>query len=190
MGRIVGIPTAALVLSLTGLAAAATVLRFDLHDLTDRAAVVVHGKVVSKEARRDDRVGAIVTDLRLEVIEALKGTRGQSFSFTIFGGVLGDRGSAISGAATFDEGEEVLVFLDQVNQFGLRNTIGLSQGKYTIREVEGRRLAFRDLEGLQLMDSASGEVQAAQPEQGQPFDELLAAVKRRLQEQQGEGKKQ
>ncbi len=164
-------------------AAASTVLRFDLDDLVDRAAVIVHGKVLEKHSRRGED-GSIVTDLRVEVTDGLKGVRGEAFNFTVFGGVLGTRGSAVAGAATFETGEEILVFLGRPNKRGVRGTIGLSQGKYTIREVDGERLAFRDLEGLRLMDRSSGEVEEAKTEQGVPFDELLERVQARLAETQ------
>lgn len=164
-------------------ASASTVLRFDLDDLVDRAAVIVHGKVLDKQSRRGSD-GSIVTDLRVEVEDALKGVEGGTFKFTVFGGVLGTRGSAVAGAATFERGEEILVFLDRPNKRGVRGTIGLSQGKYTIREVDGERLAFRDLEGLRLMDRRSGEIEDAKTEQGMPFDELLERVQARLAETQ------
>ncbi len=160
-------------------ALASTVLRFEVEDLVDRAVVIVHGKVVDKSARRSAD-GAIVTDLEVEVEEALKGFRGQTLTFTVYGGVLGTRGSAVAGAPQFEEDEEVLLFLGRMNQQGVRTTIGLSQGKYTIREVEGRRLAFRDLEGLRLMDRQSGKVEEAKSEQGVPFDALMERVRERL----------
>jgi hypothetical protein len=190
IGR-VPILVAGCLLIIASTAMGATVLRFDLEQLTKRATVVVHGKVVSKKSRKDAKVGAVVTDLRLEVTEPLKGMRGNKFSFTVFGGVVGDRGSAISGAPTFELGEEVLVFLDRSNKFGMRSAVGLSQGKYTIREVDGKRLAFRDLEGLQYLDKASGRVEEAKAEQGRPFDELIARVRAICAaEKAGEGKKQ
>lgn len=163
---------------------ASTVLRLGPDQLTDRAEVIVHAKVLAKQARLHEN-GAVVTEYRLEVKEFLKGGRGQTFTFTTYGGVLGERGSAIAGSPDFEPGEEVLVFLDKINRAGLRAVIGLAQGKYTVREVDGERLAFRDLEGLMLKDPDSGEVEEAKPEQGVPFKELLGRVKRRLAREPG-----
>lgn len=172
-----------------GVANGATVLRFDSDDLTERAAVIVHGKVAAKSARKS-KTGEILTDLRLDVIELVKGARGKTFSFSVFGGVLGNKGTAISGAPTFEVGEEILLFLDKTNDQGLRVAVGLSQGKYTIREVDGVRKAFRDLEGLRYFDPTSGETEDAKPEQGREFAELLQSVKQCLDKLEAERRKQ
>ncbi|MGE0708015.1 MAG: hypothetical protein AB7N76_17605 [Planctomycetota bacterium] len=182
MKRVLGIlgTTAIALVAALGIARASTVLRFAPEDMTDRAAVILHAKVILKQCRHLDR-GVIVTDYRLEVRDALKGFRGDIFSFTAYGGVLGDRGGGISGDASFGLGEEVFVFLTPINKLGLRAAVGLAQGKYSIREVKGRKLAFRDLEGLQLMDRGNGKVEEAKPEQGVDFEELVARVKARLE---------
>jgi hypothetical protein len=160
-------------------AQAATVLRFDVTELTKRAVVILHGKVVSKKARKSKN-GDIFTDIQIEVKDAVAGAQGTAYAFSIYGGVLGDKGSTIAGAATYDVGEEILVFLDRANKLGLRTAIGLAQGKFTIRTVDGKKMAFRDLEDLRYYNPKTGKVIHAKPEQARPFDELLADVKRRL----------
>lgn len=181
-----GVMGLGLSLALALVATASTVLRFDAKDLTDHATVIVHGKVTSKVPRALSE-NVIVTNYQVEVLEGLKGLEEGSlkdgvFSFSAYGGVTAERGSGISGAASYAKGEEILVFLTGENKYGCRAAVGLAQGKYTIREVEGRKLAFRDLEGLRLMDRKSGAIEEAKAEQGVAFDELLAGVKRRLAE--------
>lgn len=172
-------------LALALVVSASTVLRFDANDLTDRADVIVHGKVLSKVARPLGE-GVIGTNYRIQVTEGVKTPEGLVqdgvFSFCAYGGVTAERGSGISGDASYAKDEEILVFLTGENKYGCRAAVGLAQGKYTIREVEGRRLAFRDLEGLRLMDRKSGAIEEAKVEQGVAFDDLLAGVKRRLAE--------
>ncbi|MBL4848501.1 MAG: hypothetical protein JKY65_23515 [Planctomycetes bacterium] len=179
-----------------------TVLRFSADDLADRATIIVHGKVVGKQARRLSK-GVIVTNYSIQVTEAFHGglglkaakakgkpledlglknlgLRGKVFTFASYGGVTPERGSGISGAASYSKDEEILVFLTGENKIGCRAAVGLAQGKFTIRLVEGKRLAFRDLEGLRLMDRKSGVIEETKAEQGVAFDSLLAGVKRRL----------
>lgn len=178
---------------------ASTVLRFSPDDLADNATLVLHGKVVSKQPRRLGQ-GVIVTNYEIKVTEGFHGglarkaakakgktlptlaLKGKGFTFSSYGGVTAERGSGISGAASYEKGEEILVFLTGQNKIGCRAAVGLAQGKYTIRLVEGKRLAFRDLEGLRLMDRKSGSIEEAKAEQGVPFDSLLAGVKKRLAE--------
>jgi len=161
---------------------ATSVIRMSVDEMTEKAEVIVHGRCVRKQARKahDD---AIVTDITLEVFEGLKGELGRSFEFTVYGGVLPERGSAIAGAPTYKTGEELLLFLGPVNDRGQRMVIGLAQGKYTIRRERGQTLAFRNLQGLTLVDAATGETSEPEPEQGVPFEELLARVKARLTEE-------
>jgi hypothetical protein len=167
------------VLSLASQAEASTVLRFGPEDMTDRAAVILHAKVIYKQSRHLDR-GVIVTDYRLEIREALKGFKGKLFSFTAYGGVVGERGSGISGASSFTKNEEILVFLTRINKLGVRACVGLAQGKYTVRVIKGKSLAFRDLEGLRYMDRKSGKLEDAKPEQGVDFLGLIQQIKKRL----------
>lgn len=166
-------------------AVASTVLRFDADDLTDRATVILHGKVLTKTARSLGK-GVIVTTYQVEVYKALKGLSAEQaekpFVFSAYGGVTAERGSGISGAANYSKDEEILVFLTGENKIGCRAAVGLAQGKYTIRKVKGKKLAFRDLEGLRLMDQKSGAIEEAKAEQGVEFDVLLAGVERRLAE--------
>lgn len=175
-----------LVLALAPLAPASTVLRMGPDELTDRAQVIIHATCIQKQPRlRAD--GAVVTDYRFTVHAFLKGGTARSFAYTAYGGILGDRGTAVAGSPTFEEGEEVLLFLDSENKQGCRTAIGLAQGKYSIRLVEGTKLAFRDLEGLRLLDPKSGEAKEAQPEQGVEFETLLARVKQRIETTKKQG---
>ena len=168
-----------LVAAMAAVASSSTVERMDPDQLTSRANVIFHGKCVEKKAReRSD--GAVVTDYQFDVYEFLKGAKGKTFSFTAYGGIIGDRGSAIAGAPQFQVDEEVLLFLDTINKAGCRQTIGLAQGKYSIRLVDGKKTAFRDLEGLKLLDPETKKVAEPKAEQGVPFDELTDRVKTRL----------
>jgi len=189
-----------------GSAEATTVIRLSNHDMTERAEVILHGKVVAKSCRALGK-GVIVTDYRLAVSRVYKdgffrpramlfgggpATEGfriagpskpaqaKTYAFTTYGGVIGDRGSAIHGAATYQLKEEIFVFLSAVNKIGCRMAIGLAQGKYTIRKVEGKTLAFRDLEGLKLLDPKTRKIRAAKAEQGLPLATLVSHVTTRV----------
>lgn len=169
---------AALVMTLLviGPAVATTVLRFTLEELCDRAELIVHGKCTATAAR--ETPDGVVTDVTIEVTSALKGKPPVTFTFTAYGGQTDTRGTFIAGAPTFEVGEELLVFLDRQNDRGFRLAIGMAQGKYTVREEDGRKLATRNLAGLRFVDPATNEVsEADEPEQAVPLEDLLKTIK-------------
>lgn len=141
---------------LAGVALGSTVLRFSNEELTKRADVIVHGKVTKSTARVGQN-NMIVTDYELDVVELLKGgdKDAKTFKFSALGGRLEDRGFTISGAPTYDVGEECILFLDVVHpKTGCRTAIGLAQGKFTVKTEEGttKKYLVRDLGGLRLVD--------------------------------------
>jgi hypothetical protein len=165
----------ALGLLVAGPALATTVLRFTREELTDRAEVIVHG--TCSDVRGRVTPSGVVTDVDLDVIDALKGVSGPRFTFTTYGGVTPERGTFIAGAPTFRSGEEVVLFLDKRNKDGCRLAIGMAQGKYTVREEAGRKVALRNLTGLRFLDSATGDVQEAASEEGVPLADLLRDIR-------------
>jgi hypothetical protein len=156
-----------------------TVLRFSVEELADRADVIVHATCTDVRGR--ETADGVVTDVELKVVEGLKGaTAGAPFTFTTYGGATETRGTFIAGSPQFQVGEELLLFLDRPNRVGYRMAIGMSQGKYTIREDAGRKVASRNLAGLVFVDPRTGEVEDAGPEQGVDLGELLQTIKNTL----------
>jgi len=107
-----------------------------IDQLTERAALVLHGTVLSKSCQRDPE-GRIYTKVELDVAQVWKGTV-VSNRFTIVhgGGILGREKAVVSGQAEYGIGEEVVVFL-ALNQRGEGVTLGLSQGKFQVRPAPG-----------------------------------------------------
>lgn len=171
---------------------ATTVLRFNTAELVQRADLIVHGVCTGAQGR-ETRDG-VVTDYRIEVKEALKRPRpapdteapgtakaGAILTFTTYGGVVAGRGTFIPGAPTIQVDEEVVLFLDAENAAKCRLPIGLSQGKYGIKaDEQGKKHAYRNLEGLRLVDRTTGTIEEAGTEQGVPLDDLLATIKTHL----------
>lgn len=169
----------ALLVLIASPALSTTVLRFSVEELADRADVIVHATCTDVRGR--ETPDGVVTDIELQVIDAVKGaTAGATFKLTTYGGSTGTRGTFIAGSPQFQVGEELLVFLDRPNRVGYRMAIGMSQGKYTIREDAGRKVASRNLAGLVFVDPRTGEVEEAGPEQGVDLGELLQTIKNTL----------
>jgi hypothetical protein len=88
--------------------------------LTRRADIVLIGDVASTVSAWDGARSSIHTRVELAVAETLKGTAASSVTFTHPGGRIGDRVSTVAGAATFETGERVLVFLERRHDGSLR----------------------------------------------------------------------
>jgi len=106
------------------------VLALDLTALTQASDAVVHAKVEKVESRWSSDRTRIVTDVHLTVLEPFKGTPATSVVITQPGGVVGRIGQRAEGLASFEAGEELVVFLEAR---GARfTTTGLAQGKFVV----------------------------------------------------------
>lgn len=144
------LPPAALIPPTT--AAAATVRRLELPDLVRLADLIVLATVQATEPTR--RGKRIVTHATLVPETTLKGTAPDPLVVEVPGGVIGGIGQKVPGAARFDAGEQVIVFLEASAPGGALAVVGMAQGKLrVVPGLDGARLV-RDLDGLSLVDIA------------------------------------
>jgi hypothetical protein len=136
----------------------ATVLKFNTEQMTARAHKIVYGVVESKISRPlSINSRQIYTEYKIRVSESWKNSESeQTVTFKQLGGQVGDRGYFIAGAASYDVGEEVVVFLDSPNPVNdCCFTIGLAQGKYhvEVNKTSKAKVVSRFMEKLELLDS-------------------------------------
>jgi hypothetical protein len=179
---------AALLLGLP--AAATTMLKMGLPELAQTADTVIHGTVRRVESRWSGDRRRIITDVEIEVTEALKGQAGSTVLVIQPGGRVGDTGQIVHGMASFTEGEEVVVFLDRRGSRAFQVT-GLAQGKYQVRRSADNRSAL-------AVPESTKDVLLLEPDTRQPttaeqktltLAELKAAIRTALQ-QPGKEKRQ
>ncbi|MFY0530289.1 hypothetical protein ACN28I_46365 [Archangium gephyra] len=175
-----------LLLSLS--ASATTMLRADLPELAQTSDAIVHGTVRRVESRWSGDGRRIVTDVEIQVTEALKGTSGQAGSTVLVtqpGGQVGDIGQRVSGLAAFTPGEEVVVFLERRGKTAFRVS-GMAQGKYQVQRTEGGKSAM-------AVPEPTGDVLLLDPDTRQPtassqrslsLQELKAAIRTALEQKQ------
>ena len=113
-------------------------------ELTALADVIVTGRVVRLASGWDGAVQAIYTYVTIDVDEVFKGavTPGRLVVKQL-GGWAGDTGLDVSDQATFLIGERVLLYLEARPRDGSLYTSALWQGKWTIEESDGERVATR-----------------------------------------------
>ncbi|MFT3836717.1 MAG: hypothetical protein QM723_06950 [Myxococcaceae bacterium] len=128
--------------SLASLTLGTTQVAADLSTLSQGADAIVHAKVIESHARRTQDGMRIITDTTLQVTESLKGDAKPETQVIVMqpGGVVGEIGQRVEGAATFKPGEEVVLFLEKR---GDRFTmVGMSQGKFTIEKASDGKATF------------------------------------------------
>ncbi|MEZ4433625.1 MAG: hypothetical protein R3F65_14550 [bacterium] len=132
------LPPAALIPPTT--AAAATVRRLELPDLVRLADLIVLATVQATEPTR--RGKRIVTRATLLPETTLKGTPPDPLVVEVPGGVIGGIGQKVPGAARFDVGEQVIVFLEASAPDAPLAVVGMAQGKLrVVPGLDGARLA-------------------------------------------------
>ena len=167
-------------------ASATTMLRADLPELAQSSDAIVHGTVRRVESRWSGDGRRIVTDVEIQVTEALKGQPGSSVLVTQPGGQVGDIGQVVSGLASFSPGEEVVVFLVRHGAQAFRVT-GMAQGKYQVqRSADGK--------SAMAVPAPTGDTLLLDPVTRQPtrsslqalsLTELKSSIRTALQQQSG-----
>ena len=127
-------------------AAATSMYPFSLDELIYVADHIVVAEVVDTEARFSDDGRVILTFVELAVHEQLKGDTGeQTLTVWVLGGQVGDWAMPVAGAPMLDPGEQVLLFLEDLD---LGPTVlGWNQGKFSLsfERARGELVGQRDL---------------------------------------------
>lgn len=149
---------AATILGLVGLLAAgqahATAVRgHSVEELTLLAPHIVHGKVGQVQSRWDDGYRSISTYVEIRVTERLKGKASGVILVKQPGGIVGEIGQKVSGAAAFVPDEEVVLFLEETGERDVFGVMTLAAGKVAFeKNRRGEVRAKRHLEGLALVE--------------------------------------
>jgi hypothetical protein len=120
----------------------------NLAQISDRAAVIVRGSIASAHVEpHPDYPHLMTVRVTVKVRESWKGQPSSAYTFRQFIWDIRDR----MNAAGYRKGDEVLLFMNPTNQYGLTSTVGLEQGRFrVIHEKDGNiRVANgRDNAGL------------------------------------------
>ena len=169
-------------------ASATTMLRADLPELARTADTIVHGTVRRVESRWSGDGRRIVTDVEIQVSEALKGQASGSVLVTQPGGRVGDIGQKVSGLASFTPGEEVVLFLERRGPEAFR-VAGMAQGKYQVqRSEDGTRVLAvpESTEDVHLVDPDTRQATASSA-RTLSLVELKASIRTALQQSPAKG---
>ena len=131
---------------------ATTLLKLDLEALTVKSERIVHGQVEAMEFRKVE--GRVYTYVTLEVEETFKGPEEERVTFRVLGGRHGELITLVHGTAQFEQGEEVIVFLERPLKGKPLVVTGMMQGKFHVSvDPEGEsRYVVPHLEDASLVE--------------------------------------
>lgn len=164
-------------------AVATTMLRLDVPELVQSSDTVVHGTVRRVESRWSGDRRRILTDVEIQVTEALKGQPGSTVLLIQPGGSVGDIGQTVHGSASFTPGEEVVVFLERKGASAFKLS-GMAQGKYQVRRAADSQTALavpEDTQQVLLLDPDTRQATTA-TRKTLTLQELKAAIRTALQQ--------
>ena len=139
----------------------------DVESLAAAADAVVRGRVVRQSSAWAPGGGQIFTTVVLRPIETLKGEEAAETRVLVPGGTVGELSQTVHGAATFGDGEEVVVFLHR-RAPGVFAVERMALGKFAVMPRTLR--AVRDRAGVRCEGCAPAEADEL------PLDELRARV--------------
>lgn len=153
--------------------------------LTQTAEVIVIGRVLSAYSDSDPTTHRIYTFTNIRVNEYLKGKeRPRNIVLKTIGGVKGNLGSMVEGAADFYRDEEVMLFLERRSD-GSLFPVGFFLGKFSVYDDQdtGRKILIRrsDGRGQYFSEPRANTVKDLKNEQKLFFDEFRNEVQRFLQ---------
>ena len=123
---------AACLASFSAPANATTMVQLSTTQMVDASDAIVRGTITEVWAEEDEN-GIVWTRAQVEVSHTYKGdSKQKAFIIDQLGGNFGGNVSTVAGSARFSAGEEGVFFLEHLGS-GRTTTVGLSQGKFTLR---------------------------------------------------------
>lgn len=149
------LPWFGLLLLLSPLAHATTVVKLSDEQLVQESRQIVIGRAIESKSAWIDR--SLVTLVTVEVSETLKGTPARRLTVAVPGGVDANRkfplAMTYAGAPRIGTKEEVFLFLTgpQASLASAHTVVGFNQGKYSVvQSADGEKRVSRDLSGAHL----------------------------------------
>ncbi len=138
----------ALALAAISNAWATTVLPLTLDDIVGNAAVAFEGTCTGNKTERDAKTNLVVTYTTFAVHDVIKGDVGATYTIKQVGGELPNTEVAVRfhGVPKFTQGQDYIVFLPSVSSAGFSSPVGLSQGRFTLKDgTASNGRDFRDM---------------------------------------------
>lgn len=145
-----------------------------LDRLTREAHLIIRGHITSTRVEPHPQLTNLMTVVvSMNVEETLKGPARRTVEFRQYVWDIRDQGNA----AGYVKGEELLLMLGPVSQYGLTSPVGLEQGRFRVSRDKGQTTAINGRGNLGLFESIE---QRARP-QGMALSSRTVSLVRRRQ---------
>lgn len=166
-------------------AGATSMVRMGLEELVRDNAVAVLGEVTGAQSYWNKEHSFILTDVTMQVTEAMKGVDAKSdgtISFTVMGGTVGELTNLIVAGPELALGGSYVLFLNKEDLPGAQQVLttrDLSQAVFNVlpTKADGRLVAVSQASGVELFPDQRGLTEAVGGEQGMELEQLLNTVR-------------
>ncbi|MBT8129788.1 MAG: hypothetical protein KJP10_07335 [Gammaproteobacteria bacterium] len=165
-----------LLLVFWGLQASATsLLPVSPQRMTMMADNIFHGQVIDNTVRIDPVSGRVATFTTFKVLEVIKGDIPETNTIKQIGGQLpgSQVRQLIQGVPRFETGAEYVVFMPAASSLGFASPIGLKQGKYDIRRLNGEAV-ISNARGFSSVANTASQQAAVKLPSAVEFDQSAA----------------
>lgn len=161
-------------------ASATSLIPLRLDELTACAVQIVVGTVESQQTQLVAHGERIITEVRIHISSSLRGAApGSVLVVRHLGGVVGELGQRVFGEASFQTGEEVLLFAEQ--RGGALYPVGMAQGALHV-DAQSRTVHV-DLGGAELLTRPAAGARSAVD--GQPLSAVVQQIQVLMQQKAG-----
>jgi hypothetical protein len=138
---------------------AGTAVRMDVEGLVEHAELVLEARVRTSEPVVAAN-GMIETEYLLDVNRTFEGADQLTQTVRLPGGVLPTgKGLLLPGMPSLVPGEDVILFLTEASESGLRMPVGLAQGKLRVEtDLSGNKQLTRRQGTLSMVDPNTGQM--------------------------------
>ena len=178
LGRLIA---AAIAVSVAAPASATTLVRAGIDDLVAGNETIILGEVLGAHSYWNEESTFILTDVRIEVSDVLKGEpRDRVLEVTLLGGTVDDLTTLILGGAELVPGREYVLFLDREDlpgAQGVRTVRDHVQGVFDLVMVGDGLRAVSQASGFSLLPDARGNAVAPGGAQGLPLTKMMQSIR-------------
>jgi hypothetical protein len=171
----------AIAASVAAPASATTLRRASLDELVAGNGTIVVGEVLGARSYWNAAKNFILTDVRLEVSDVLKGEpKGKEITITVMGGRVGDKTTLIIGGPQLIPGNSYVLFLNEENLPGVQGATtvrDLAQGAFDLKIGREGLRAVSQANGHPLVPDSLGYIDAAGGVEGMPLVAMMRSVR-------------